>query len=336
MFKDNLEKGHLRYYQIAGVTIRVEADLPITDTTFQPKFKAFEADGPGEDTITISHQFSLPDLNAWNMGEEIYRRVPWVVYRKGPSWIYMGISGQGSVRIRDLRFRIWRQLSSLWGTPRGEKELPFKAPFFSVREGKIHLLAIANHDHTRARIYHTSGTLFRRGNLYSLTLFPTDQILLARVLAKRGGCYIHASGVIFEGNGLLFVGHSDTGKTTIVNMLQDKAEVLCDDRMIVRKWPGGFKVHGTWSHGDVSEVSAGFAPLKAVLFLQQAQENRLIYIKNRQEAIRRALACLVKPLVTTDWWDQMLTLVDQMAHEVPCYSLRFDKSGAVVSLLKDL
>jgi len=151
MFKDNLEKGHLRYYQIAGVTIRVEADLPITDTTFQPKFKAFEADGPGEDTITISHQFSLPDLNGWNMGEEIYRKVPWVVYRKGPSWIYMGISGQGSVRIRDLRFRIWRQLSSLWGTPRGEKELPFKAPFFSVREGKIHLLAIANHDHTRAR-----------------------------------------------------------------------------------------------------------------------------------------------------------------------------------------
>jgi len=76
--------------------------------------------------------------------------------------------------------------------------------------------------------------------------------------------------------------------------------------------------------------------LKAILFLEQAQENRLITIDKKQEIIRRLLACLVRPFVTADWWDRMLTLMDTMAHEVPCYSLRFDKSGGVVALLTHL
>jgi len=122
----------------------------------------------------------------------------------------------------------------------------------------------------------------------------------------------------------------------MVKMLKDKAKVLCDDRMIVRRWPEGFRIHGTWSHGDVPDVSADSAPLKAILFLEQAQENRLIHIDHRQEVIRRLLACLIKPFVTADWWDRMLTLVETMAHEVPCYSLRFDKSGDAVALLRDL
>ena len=69
----------------------------------------------------------------------------------------------------------------------------------------------------------------------SLSLFPTDQILVARWLADRQGCYLHSAGAILDGKGLLFVGHSDAGKTTTVRMLQDQAEILCDDRNIVRR-----------------------------------------------------------------------------------------------------
>ena len=36
--------------EIAGLTVQVEADLPITDQTFADKFKQFEVDGPGSDT----------------------------------------------------------------------------------------------------------------------------------------------------------------------------------------------------------------------------------------------------------------------------------------------
>jgi hypothetical protein len=142
--------------------------------------------------------------------------------------------------------------------------------------------------------------------------------------------------VVLEGKGLLFAGHSDADKSTMVTMLKDKAEILCDDSIIVRRWQEGFRIHGTLSHGDVPDVSANSAPLKAILFLENAKENRLIPFDDRREVIRKLMACLIKPFVTADWWDKMLFLVERMAREVPCYTLHFDKSGRVVDLLKRL
>lgn len=141
--------------------------------------------------------------------------------------------------------------------------------------------------------------------------------------------------MILDGKGLLFAGHSDAGKSTIAIMLKDQAEILCDDRMIVRRWEDGFRIHGTWSHGDVPEISANSAPLKAILFLEHAGENRLISLRNKREVVGKLLACLIKPLVTADWWNNMLTLVEKIAREVPCYVLKFDKSGRVVDVLAD-
>lgn len=322
-----------RYYHIAGITIRMEADLPITDTTFHPKFKHFEVNRPGKNTITIRHHFSIPDLSNWDIGKEVYRKPPWAIYTNGPSWFYMGIGGDAGWTIKGLwpgiRHRLYRRSRQ---KPKGVGSIPSG----SVREGNIHQLAVFNHDYSDITIYNKTERAFLRGNLHSLTLFTTDQILLGRVLAKREGCYIHASGVVLDGKGILFVGHSDAGKSTIVMMLQDKAKILCDDRIIVRRWPKGFKIHGTWSHGDISDVSAEAAPLKAILFLKQDRENRLIPIDRMQEIIGALLACLIKPLVTVDWWEKMLALVDQMAHEVPCYSLHFTKDGEVMDLLRRL
>jgi len=196
------------------------------------------------------------------------------------------------------------------------------------------LLTESNHDHTRVNIYHNSKRFFRKGNFHSLSLLPTDQILFARVLAERQGCYLHASGAVLDGNGFLFVGHSDAGKSTIVELLKNKAKILCDDRMIVRKWNDAFRIHGSWSHGDMPEISADSAPLKAIFFLKQDRENMITHISRKPESVKRLLACLVKPLVTADWWDKMLTLVSSMVHEVSCYSLHFDKSGKIVDILK--
>jgi MoaA/NifB/PqqE/SkfB family radical SAM enzyme len=298
-FKKTWEKDHRRYYQIAGITIRVESELPITDATFGPKFRCFEMDRPGEDAITLRHIFSLPDLNGHDLGTEVYRKAPWAIYRKGNSWIYVGISPDPEDR-------------------------------------DIHIVAVFNHDHSRATIYHGDDRkdLYLEGNLHSLTLFPTDQILLARVLSDRGGCYLHSAGVILENKGLLFVGHSDAGKSTMATMLKGRAEILCDDRIIVREGPEGFRIYGTWSHGDVAEVSANSAPLKAMLFLEQAEQNRLTSIEDKRQRFKKLLPYLIKPLETRDWWDRMLSLLQRISNEVPCYSLQFDKSGGVIDLLR--
>jgi hypothetical protein len=142
--------------------------------------------------------------------------------------------------------------------------------------------------------------------------------------------------VNLEGKGLLFVGHSEAGKSTMAMMLKGKAEILCDDRMIIRKQPEGFKIYGTWSHGDVPEISANSAPLRAIMFLEKADANRIIPLGDKKEITKRLLSCLIKPFVTTDWWEKTLALIEKISAQVPCYLLRFDKSGKVVDVLKGL
>ena len=298
-FKEDWQKKHRRYFKIAGVTIQVDSDLPFGAATFHPKFKHFEVKGPGEDTISIRHHFSLPDLNGRDLGREVYRKAPWAVYKKGDSWIYLGIS-----------------------PAQGDK--------------KLHRVVVFNAEHTRARIYNDNEGAFLKGNLHSLTLFPTDQILLARILADRQGCYLHACGVNFEGKGLLFAGHSEAGKSTMAGLLKGKAEILCDDRIIVRRHEKGFKIYGTWSHGDVPDVSADSAPLEAIMFLEKADKNRLTELKEKKEITKRILGCLIKPFVTADWWDKELSLITKISVQVPCYVLEFDKSGRITDLLKKL
>jgi hypothetical protein len=196
-------------------------------------------------------------------------------------------------------------------------------------------VAIFNDDHSRGTIC-SHFDINGKGGLESLTTFSSDQILLARVLADRQGCYLHASGIIVDGKGLLFVGHSEAGKSTILKMLRGHGEILCDDRIIVRRWPEGFRIHGTWSHGELPDVSPAGAPLRAVLFLEKASANELIPITDRVEQLGKVLSHVIKPLVTAEWWEKTLALVEKIVTEVPAYRVRFDKSGEVVDLLKQL
>jgi hypothetical protein len=200
----------------------------------------------------------------------------------------------------------------------------------------LHRVAVFDDGHSRWSIYNPNEEGFRRGGLYSLTLFPSDQILLARLLPDRQACFLHAAGMAINGQGLLFVGHSEAGKSTMVTMLREEGDILCDDRMIVRRWPDRFRVHGSWSHGDVPQVSAADAPLRAILLLEKAGTNHLELLEDRKEIVRRLPFFLIKPVVTADWWEKVLGLVETMAREVPVYRLRFDRSGGVKDVLRPL
>lgn len=297
--KETMMRDHRRYFRIGGITIQVDSDLPFSDTTFDPKFASFRVEGPGEDTVSIRHHFSLPDLPEEKRGEEVYRKSPWAIYRKERSWIYTGIPTDGTV-------------------------------------SPLHRVAVFSDDHASGRIYNDQEDSFRKGNLGSLTLFPTDQILIARLLADRAGFFIHSCGAVMDEKGLLFVGHSEAGKSTTARMIAPHAEILCDDRNIVRRHENGWKVYGTWSHGDVPDVSSRSAPLHAILFIEKSDVNRIVRINDRREIVRRLLACVIRPFVTADWWEKTLTSVEQMAREVPCYRMQFDTSGAIVDELKCL
>ncbi len=298
-YKERWLTDHRRYYRIADITIQLDSDLPFTAETFDPKLGAFRVAGPGEDTVTINHHFSLEGLHLENMGKEVYRKDSWAIHRMGDTWIYTN-SG-------------------------GEPDAPI-----------MQRVAMFSHNHSRARIYHFDEAAWWDGGLTSLTLFPTDQILIARLLADRQGCCLHSAGAILDGRGLLFLGQSDDGKTTAARLLQDHAEILCDDRNILRRVNGRFHVYGTWSHGELPIVSPSSAPLQAILFMQKSAENRLTRLEGLKEIMRRLLPRVIKPLVTPDWWEKTLDVAEALAREVPCYEMDFDKSGKIVKLLRDV
>lgn len=294
------DKSDCRYYQIGGMTIKVESDLPITDSTFKPKFRIFEVAKPGDDLITLHHHFELPKSGWLNSGKEVYRKPPWTIYRSGGKWIYIGFEDCGD--------------EDSWSQK----------------------IACFNLDHSEGEIYSNGSALFKEGGLDSLTLFPTDQILLSRLLAERQGFMVHAAGAIIRGQGFLFTGHSEAGKSTTIKMLGSRAEILCDDRIIVRRWPGYFRIYGSWSHGEVPAVSASSAPLLGVFFLKKSQRNSITELKDSQEILSQILACLIKPLGTADWWEKALTEIEVLARQMRFYILEFDKSGRIADDLEQL
>jgi len=281
-------------YRIADMTIRVRADLPITEHTFARNLDAFRSDDSGDDMLLLHHHFTLPDDR--NHAEIAF---PWSVTREEDRWIYDGIH-----RHRD---DIWRYVRLEW-----------------------------NADHTQGDIYHPDETRFRRGGLRALIGVATDQILLARVLADRTGCMIHASSVALDGAGLLFVGHTSAGKSTVARQLLGQAKMVSEDRVALRRMPQGFRIYSTWCNLDMPDTPPVSSPLRAVFFLEKAETNQAILLTDRREILSRLLPCLIKPFTDADWWSKTLAMADLLIGETPAYRLLFDKSGGVAQTLRKL
>jgi hypothetical protein len=290
---------YTRYYQIADITIKVESELPFTETTFLPKFRLFEINEPGRDVISLRHYFDLPDTNTIPLGKEIYRKAPWAIFKTEDSWIYANISN-------------------------------------NIDDKNFYRIAIFDLAHSKGTIYHRDRVFFQKGNLNAISLLPTDQILIARILADRDACYFHSSGARWNGSGYLFVGHSEAGKSTILKLLQPQAQSLCDDRIILRKYRDEYRIFGTWSGGEEDLITATSAPVKAVFFLNKSQENRLDPVVDKKHIMDKLLACLIRPLITSDWWEKTLDLIQSFIRDVPVYDLHFDKSGRIAEEIERL
>ena len=101
---------------------------------------------------------------------------------------------------------------------------------------------------------------------------------MINLLSQGHGVLLHALGVNDRGAGLLFVGASGAGKTTLGDLYQRYSDVtvLGDERVVVT-WAGGqFWLSGTPWPGGGFTVSAETVPLRKVFFLEHGPCNALI------------------------------------------------------------
>lgn len=299
---------HRHYFRIAGITVCVEICSDFDTVRFKDELMAFSVDGPGEDNVILRHHFKKLTLKELDLGEQIFRNPPYAISVKDGIWCYNGIS------------------------PKQD-------------DGNIYHLSLFNSNHTRGLIFNdpiTKSWLIKTG-WQSLSLFPTDQLWLVPLFAERNAMILHSSAVVINGCGLVFVGQTEAGKTTTVKLFKDAyrekdydLKILCDDRNIVRYWPEGWYVHGTWSHGDIAEVSPSSAPLRAVLFIEQANENKITQITDRTLIWHKLLATLVRSIKTKQWWQNNLDSLGHFINSANFYQMRFDKTGNIVPLLEKL
>ncbi|MBU1585267.1 MAG: hypothetical protein KKE44_21285 [Proteobacteria bacterium] len=284
------------------MSIEVKSDLPITDTTFDSKFKSFEISAPLEENIVLYHRFSPdPAKTEIDPKSRIYFRPPWAIYQKNEKWIYQWINA----------------------------EPPHENYYRTV---------VTDREHSFLDIYNDKAMekKFLEGGLTSLTMFPTDQILVGRLLAYKNGCIMHSLGISLDNNGYIFVGHSSAGKSTMAQIMKKEAVILCDDRNIIRKKNNAYILSGTWSHGDVPDVSGISVPLKAIFFLEKSDINQMDPVPDAQACFQRLLACLIRPLETRDWWEKSLDFLTLLSQQVPCWNLKFNKTGQIFDLIKGM
>jgi len=166
--------------------------------------------------------------------------------------------------------------------------------------------------------------------------YPLDELLLQGLLARGRGVEVHACGVTDgSGRGLLFVGQSGAGKTTMARFWEGVggAKALSDDRIILRRVCSRFRMYGTPWHGEAALAAPASAPLTGVFFLEHGAANTLVPLRGATAAAR-LFASGFPPFFDRAGLDFTLKFLGDLVAEVPCHELRFARDNRVVEFVQ--
>jgi hypothetical protein len=216
------------------------------------------------------------------------------------------------------------------------------------------------------------GELFVKDNFNNYQVinpltYPIGSVLFSTILNRMKGIFIHALGIKNKNSGILFCGHSGTGKSTLANLFQDGSKVLNDDRVIlrkinpVRKLTRGIKLrvrgkgnnpvasHRRFSNGINNKffiygcpwhtegeefISAEKAELKAIFFIGHGRKNKIKKL-NKREALLNIFKHAYLPI-----WDKKgvglsIKLLEDIIENNNCFNLKFLPNVSVVKYLSN-
>ena len=162
------------------------------------------------------------------------------------------------------------------------------------------------------------------------------RVLYAWECLARGGLLLHASGIVREGKGYVFIGHSGAGKTTIAGLSIPNV-VLSDDLVIVRPAHDGAYVYGVPFAGALPEVQRtnACAPLVGLFSLIQAPFHHVERLPLVAAAARLA-SCTPFVMQQAGSCAQVMSICTNLARVAPCYQLYFRKDNQFWEVIDDL
>ena len=173
-----------------------------------------------------------------------------------------------------------------------------------------------------------------RGHFSTPFYGPTMELLMVHYLAAGRGIIIHGCGIKQNGRGLLFVGESGAGKTTMARSWSRESgvEILSDDRTIVRKQGDHFVMYGTPWHGEGKFGSPSSAKLDQIFFTKHGSKN-LIEDRNDAFSVTQFLKCSFPPLWDAEAMKYAMELFSDLVAAVPCRELSFKPDRGVIEFV---
>jgi hypothetical protein len=182
-----------------------------------------------------------------------------------------------------------------------------------------------------------SAELFT-SDLTDLTrLYPFDQLWSLHLLSGLNGLLCHGCGVDYQGRGMLFLGHSGEGKTTMAGLWAKVpgATILSDERIIVRKTDEGYQLYGTPWHGQGRFAAPSVVSLKHIFVLSHGPTNCLSPLTG-SSAVAAVLARSLAPYWHQTLMDGSLRAVAGLCQAHQIERLEFIPDHRVISLLQGL
>jgi hypothetical protein len=217
---------------------------------------------------------------------------------------------------------------------------------FEDRDKRDYLIALQNVEREsqpyriiRADRKFTDFTIYTRPSSENM-IFPleyplADLAVSGHININKIGIILHSACVSFKGKGSLFAGVSGSGKSTISEIWQKdgEAEVLTDERVIIREHENDLWAYGTPWHGTSKIHKNRGAPIGKIFFIKHGEANRTIPISEVDAANRLMVRCF------PTFWNRegMQFAVDfclRVARERECYELEFVNDSSVVDHLK--
>ncbi len=156
------------------------------------------------------------------------------------------------------------------------------------------------------------------------------RVLFAFLLVENNGVLLHSAGVDYNGSGIIFVGQSGSGKTTIASLLRDKATVYSDDIVAIRRDKNNYKLFSTPFRGEESLWLPEVRSVKlARVYIPQKANKTFSIIAKKGEALSKIIANSPFIYGFKTGLTYLFDFLEELIKQVPIYKLYFEKDAPI-------